>query len=247
MERARGLGLTALAPARLDTGVVEQIAALAPHLLACASYGKILPRALLGIPGMTALNVHPSLLPEYRGATPIQSALRDGRDRTGVTIFWMVPEMDAGDIALQREMPIAPDDDYGRLHDRLARLGAELLLEAASMLARGELPREPQQHAKATFTKPIRKDDVRVTEDATAREIVNLVRSASPSPGAWMLYDGKRLKILAARAEPAQTAASNDGPLIPSSDGFVRLLRVVPEGKREMSGAEFARSISARK
>jgi methionyl-tRNA formyltransferase len=242
------LGLQMLAPARLDAAFIEQIAALRPQLLACVSYGKILPRALLGVAGMTALNVHPSLLPEYRGATPIQNALRDGRDRTGVTVFWMSPEMDAGDVALQRDVTIAPDDDYGRLHDRLANVGAEMSIEAASLLERGKLPRIPQDHARATFTKPIRKDDLRIVEGASSQDIVNLVRSASPSPGAWTWYEQKRLKVLSARAEPSGASESKDeGPLIATSDGFVRLLRVVPEGRREMSGAEFARSISPRK
>jgi methionyl-tRNA formyltransferase len=247
MERGRALGLQVLAPLRLDAPFVQQIAALQAQLLATASYGKILPHSLLGIADMATLNVHPSLLPEYRGATPIQNALRDGRDRTGVTIFWMSPEMDAGDIALQRDVAIEPDDDYGRLHDRLANVGAEMSIEAVSLLERGKLPRIPQDHAKATFTRPIRKNDLRIPEGASSREIVNLVRSASPSPGAWMWYEHKRLKVLAARAEPPRASESKDGPLIASSDGFVRLLRVVPEGRREMSGAEFARSISPRK
>jgi len=245
--RALSLGLDVLTPDRLDAGFVERIAALRPALLACISYGNILPASLLGIDGMTPLNVHPSPLPEYRGASPIQAALRDGRTATGVTIIWMSAKMDAGDIALQREIAIGSDDDYGALHDRLAAVGARLLVEATGMLARGELPRERQDEARATYTRPIGKDDVRIATSSTARAIVDLVRSASPSPGAWLMHDGKRLKVLQARVEPAGAGAfAADGPGIAAADGFVRFLRVVPEGKPAMSGADFVRSTARR-
>lgn len=244
-DRARALGLTAFEPQRLDDRFIADVRALQPQLLACVSYGKILPPRLLAIEGMASLNVHPSLLPEYRGAAPIQAALRDGREETGVTIFWMAQEMDAGDIALQRRLAVAPDENYGELHDRLAALGSAMLVEAASLLADGRLPRIPQDHARATYTKPIRKDELRIRSDLPARAIVNLVRSASPSPGAWTMYGGKRLKVLDACAEPASAAISKgDAPLVEAADGFVLLLRVIPEGRREMSGAEFARSLA---
>jgi methionyl-tRNA formyltransferase len=244
--RALALGLQVLEPERLDAGFVGSIARLEPALLACVSYGKILPDSLLGIAGAAALNVHPSMLPEYRGASPIQTALREGRTVTGVTVIWMSSKMDAGDIALQREIAIGTGEDYGALHDRLARVGAALLLESADLLARGSLPRARQDESRATYTRPIGKDDLRISGSSTAREIVDLVRSASPAPGAWLVYEGKRLKVLDARAEPAGASAMTpEGPGIEAADGCVRLLRVVPEGKRAMSGAEFARSSSA--
>lgn len=196
---------------------------------------------------MTALNVHPSLLPEYRGATPMQAALRDGRARTGVTVFWMAAEMDAGDVALQRDVEILPDDDYGSLHDRLALAGAELLSEAAELVKAGSLPRTPQDRARATYTRPIRKDDLKIPEGEAAQRIVDLVRSASPSPAAWTTFGGKRLKVLRARAEPPGDLTTDEGPAIVAADGLVRLLRVVPEGRREMSGAEFVRSMPERR
>lgn len=240
--RARERGLHVLEPESLDAAFVARIAELQPRLLACVSYGKILPRALLAIPGMTALNVHPSMLPDYRGAAPIQAALRDGRTSTGVTIIWMNDRMDAGDIALQRPEHITMDDDYGSLHDRCARIGADLLAQAATLLANGALPRTPQDESRATFTRAISKEDLRIDLDAPAAAIVNLIRSASPSPGAWMLWHGKRLKVLRARVEAAESAAfTADGPSIRARDGRVRLLRVTPEGRKPMSGAEFAR------
>ncbi|HET9342962.1 MAG TPA: methionyl-tRNA formyltransferase [Candidatus Eremiobacteraceae bacterium] len=246
--RALELGLDVMTPERLDAAFAASIAALKPALLACVSYGKILPEALLSIGGSTALNVHPSLLPEYRGASPIQAALREGRTITGVTVIWMSSKMDAGDIALQSEIAIGADEDLGALHDRLATVGASLLAEAARMLDAGALPRRRQDESRATYTRPIDKDDLRIVSSSPARTIVDLVRSASPAPGAWLVYEGKRLKVLAARLEPAGSPlVSADGPGVAAADGIVRFLRVVPEGKRAMSGAEFVRSTTARR
>jgi len=240
---ALALGLTVLTPERLDAEFVASLAAMRPQLLACVSYGKILSSSLLTIPGMVALNVHPSLLPEYRGAAPIQAALRDGRTATGVTVIWMSTKMDAGDVALAQTTPIAPGEDYGALHDRLAVLGSAMLAEAAVLVASDALPRVPQDESLATYTTPLSKDDLRIDVAARATQIVDLVRSASPSPGAWTTYDGKRLKVLAARAEGLDAPdSSEDGPSIRASDGVVRLLRVVPEGKPPMTGAQFVRS-----
>ena len=240
-------GLDILTPERLDQAFINSIGELRPALLACVSYGKILPKALLSIEGMTSLNVHPSMLPELRGATPIQAALREGRASTGVTVIWMSERMDAGDIALQRPEHISEDDDYGTLHDRLAETGAGLLGQAASLVASGELPRTPQDESRASYTRPIGKDDVRISLDQPARAVVDLVRSASPVPGAWLLWGGKRLKVLRARAEgPDAPEVSADGPALRASDGVVRLLRVVLEGRKSMSGAEFARLSSSR-
>jgi methionyl-tRNA formyltransferase len=248
---AAAAGLPVFTPERLDAAFVAGVAALRPQALATVSYGKILPASLLATPSLGALNVHPSLLPAYRGAAPIQAALRDGCTRTGVTVIWMSERMDAGDIALVREVDIAPTDDFGSLHDRLADVGAEALARALARLAAGTLTRAPQDEARATFTKPIAKDDQRLRLD-DARHAVNVVRSLSPKPGAWLELGGKRVKILEARAEEIAPVAAGtivaadderDGPLIACVSGGLRLMRVVPEGKPPMSGADFARSL----
>ena len=257
---AREAGREVWTPSRLDATFIGRVASLQPELLACASYGKILPRALLDLAGMTALNVHPSLLPRYRGATPIQSALRDGCAQTGVTIFWMTQQMDAGDIALARPLAIEPADDYGTLHDKLARLGAELLVQAAGFLSEGRLTRTPQREDDATHCKPLSKEDLRLRMDAPARAVVDQVRSLSPKPAAWMLFEGRRLKVLQAEvldnpggrmttglAPGALVAIDAVGPVFATSPGAIRLLRVIPEGRAPMSGAEFAKTSTARR
>lgn len=262
---ARDAGIEVLAPARLNAGVVAQVAARTPALLAVASYGKILPHAMLAIPGAVALNLHPSMLPAYRGATPIQTALRDGREQTGVTVFWMSEGMDEGDVALAKAVPIAQQDDYGSLHDKLAAVGAELLAEAARALVQGTLPRIPQRAEEATYTKPLTKEDLRLRLDVPAQTAVNQIRSLSPKPGAWMMFDGKRLKVLKGAASdtthlptdsvvedghvrPYTTLSPGDlvawtreGGVIATHPGAIILTTVVPEGKPAMSGAEFAK------
>jgi methionyl-tRNA formyltransferase len=248
---ATDAGLPVFTPERLDDAFVAGVAALRPAALACVSYGKILPAPLLAVPSLGALNVHPRLLPAYRGATPIQAALRDGCTRTGVSVIWMSERMDAGDIALVREVDIAPADDFGSLHDRLAAVGSDLLALSLARLAIGALERTQQDEAHATFTKPISKDDQRLRLD-DARHAVDVVRSLSPKPGAWLELGGKRVKVLEARAEEIPPAApgtivatgdEHDGPLIACAAGGLRLVRVVPEGKPPMSGADFARSL----
>jgi methionyl-tRNA formyltransferase len=240
-------GLAVVTPERLDAAFIKSIASQHPGLLACVSYGKILPAPLLGIAGMTALNVHPSLLPEYRGASPIQAALREGREETGVSIVYMTDELDAGDIALAQAVPISANDDFGSLHDRLSLIAADMLARAAVLLSRGELPRSPQDASRATFTKPISKEELRIDPAAPAHAVVNLVRSASPSPGAWIVYNGTRLKVLEAEAVRSSERPAGDDLVIACGDGLVRLVRVVPDGMREMRGFEYARWLSRRR
>ena len=256
---ARRAGREVLTPVRLDAAFIERIARLQPELLASASYGKLLPAALLQLPGMTPLNVHPSLLPRYRGPTPIRSALRDGCDQTGVTVFWMTARMDAGDIAVARAVPIETSDDYGTLHDRLAVIGAELLDEAATLLSEGHLPRTPQREEDATYCKLLTKEDLQLNFAAKASSVVNHIRSLSPRPAAWMLFEGKRLKVLKAEVvdhsgplgggvAPGSLLANDPaGPVLATLPGAIRLLVVIPEGKPQMTGAEFAQRTASRR
>ena len=238
------LGLSVATPEKLDAGEIARVAALRPHVLATVSYGKILPAELLQTASLAALNVHPSLLPQYRGATPIQAALRDGRRTTGVSVIWMSPRMDAGDIALARPIAILDEDDYRTLHDRLATLGAALLLEALHELGAGRLERVPQDDGKATYTKLLTTDDRRLDFDADPRDVINLIRSLSPKPAAWTMLSGIRVKLLlgdiaasGAGVPGTVLGPDGDGLVVACRTGAVRLLRVIPEGKPSMSGA----------
>ncbi|HEY5093998.1 MAG TPA: methionyl-tRNA formyltransferase [Candidatus Eremiobacteraceae bacterium] len=250
-DAACEIGLAVETPVKLDGDFVRRVIALQADALVCASYGKILPAALVTNPAMPALNVHPSALPKYRGATPIQAALLAGDATTAVTIMWMAARMDAGDIALQAATDIEPDENYGALHDRLSEIGARALLAALDLLHRGELVRMPQDESQATYTRPISKPDLELRFTERSQELADRVRAFSPKPGAWISHEGRRLKILAACSEsrpptgpPGTLSMTADGePIVATVDGALRLTTVIPEGKRQMSGREFARGL----
>ncbi|MGD0967353.1 MAG: methionyl-tRNA formyltransferase [Candidatus Aquilonibacter sp.] len=169
-------------------------------LFALASYGKILPQAILDMPKHGALNVHPSLLPQYRGATPIQATLLNGDAFTGVSIMLMDAGMDTGDLVSQVPVLINLDDDYGTLHDRLAQKGADLLDYAIDLAKRGALEAVPQA-GTASYTRPIRKDDLAIDWSWPPRRVVNTVRAYAPSPCARATLDGESVKIVRAHVE----------------------------------------------
>jgi len=196
---ALDLSLRVYEPAKLKA-FAREIQGESFDLFALASYGRILPQALLDLPRLGALNVHPSLLPQYRGATPIQSALRNGDAETGVTIMLMDAGMDTGDIVLQERVPIEPDDTYGTLHDRLALYGGELLGEALDLAAKGTLLRRAQA-GEPTITTPISKDDLILDPSWPPERIVAAVRAFSPQPGARMDVEGETIKIVRAHVD----------------------------------------------
>jgi len=245
------LDLPIITPPRLDGDAVAQALAAKPDVLVCVAYGKILPSALLTGPRLAALNIHPSALPRYRGATPMQAALLAGDEATAISIIWMSDRMDAGDIALQTPAAIEPDDNFGTLHDRLARDSAALIINALQLLATDSLPRLAQDESQATYTKPVAKQDLELRFDRGALELSRRVRAYAPRPGAWMRFAGGRLKVLDARPDSGEVdgppgsvhRARDGGALAATADGALRLLKVVPEGKRQMSGEEFGRSL----
>jgi methionyl-tRNA formyltransferase len=244
-------GLTVLEPEKLRPAI-ETVRALGADVFVVASYGKIVPQAMLDLVPV-AFNVHPSLLPLYRGATPLQSAIRDGRAETGVTIIAMDAGMDTGDVLVQERTPIGERETYGELHDRLALQGAQLVVEALDRYANGTLTRRTQgeiarelgisdEEIAATTTRPLRKDDLAIDPDASPRCIVDLARSLAPSPAARAHVDGETVKVLDARiASPDEsdgTTTSDDGYVW----GGVVLLRVVPPNRAPMSAASWRRS-----
>jgi len=193
------LGLRVFEPAKLKP-FAEEVRGETFDLFALASYGKILPQSLLDLPRLGALNVHPSLLPKYRGATPIQSALLNGDSETGVSIMLMDAGMDTGPLVLQERVPIEETDTYGTLHDGLAFYGGELLGEALDRAERGDLHASPQQ-GNATVTKPIGKDDLNIDWSWSPEKIVHVVRAFSPQPGARAQMNGETVKVIRAHVD----------------------------------------------
>ena len=224
-------------------------------LFVLASYGKILPEALLHIPKLGAFNVHPSLLPKYRGATPIQTALLDGATQTGVTIMLMDAGMDTGDIILQERTPIADDERYGELHDRLAIFGAQALSHAIDFARSGYVPHIAQE-GEPSVTRPLRKEDLTIDWSWPAQRIVRSVRAFAPAPAARAILAGVPVKILRARVgaptiaplPPGEiVAAAGDSLIARCGDGTVDVLELVAPNRGAQSGAAFAQSIAAKR
>lgn len=247
---ARELGLRVMQPPSLKAAPVQaDLAALRPDLLAIVAYGRIIPQSVLALPPLGGINLHPSLLPAYRGASPIQAAIADGVTTTGVTIMCLVDELDAGDIILQRQVPIMPEETAGELEVRLAEEGAALLLEAVRLIARGTALHHPQDHAKATYVGKVSKADGEIPWNRPAREIVNRVRAMNPWPCAYTTWRGGTLKIWRARRDPGEDrgtpgqvlAADDSGITVAAGEGGVVLLEVQPEGGRRMPAGDFLR------
>jgi methionyl-tRNA formyltransferase len=221
------LGLTVYEPLRLREFVLGLDGSF--DLFALASYGRILPQALLDVPKLGALNVHPSLLPAYRGATPIQTALAHGDSETGVSVMLMDAGMDTGDLVLQEAAPIAEEDDYGSLHDRLAAVGARLLARAIELAGQGPLERMPQR-GQATVTKPIRKEDLTIDLSWAPALIVNHVRAYAPQPAARADLDGETVKLLRAHV---------------ADDGTLCIDELIAPNRGRMTGAAYRQSRAA--
>jgi methionyl-tRNA formyltransferase len=233
---------------------VEALRALKPDAIVVVAYGQILRRPLLAIPALGCINLHASLLPRYRGAAPVQWAIARGETVTGVTSMMMNEAMDAGDILLQQDVGIAPEDTAGTLLARLAEVGAELLLRTVDDLRAGTLVRKPQDAGQATLAPKLSKADGKLNWSLPAKQIHDRVRGFNPWPGCFCALPGglQRLKILQSRVEPGAGVParvlelSGDGPLVAAGEGAVRLLRVQPEGKKPMLGADYARGHALR-
>tara|TARA_B100000959_G_scaffold17930_1_gene17319 strand:+ start:436 stop:1344 length:909 start_codon:yes stop_codon:yes gene_type:complete len=228
---------------RSDTRFLEQ---LAPGLIVVAAYGQILPQAVLDLPPHGCLNVHGSLLPAYRGAAPIQRALLDGQTGTGVTIMQMDAGLDTGAMLSKAVTPIEPTDNAQTLHDRLAKLGAKLLLETIPGHVSGEITPKPQDESQATHAAKITRDMGRIDWSQTAMQLWNRARAFTPWPGVFTRLDGKLLKLHV--IEPVETAglepgrvlqADAEGILVGCGDGALRITRLQKEGAKRLAAAEF--------
>lgn len=241
-----GLPLAEVETVRSGKGF-ERLQASAPDVLVVVAYGELLPPAVLGLPRIAPVNLHFSLLPRLRGASPVQTALLLGLDTTGVTTIWMDEGLDTGPVLYRREEPIRPEDDAGSLGARLARIGAEVLVETVDDLARGTVSPVPQDHSQATFAPRIGSEDRRLDWSKPASALVNLVRALAPDPGAVTTFRGEPLKVLRAEAvggggEPGLVVnVEKDGFVVGTAEDGFRPLEVAPSGRKRMSAEEFVR------
>ena len=232
-----------------DPEFIDTLRTLQPDLIAVAAYGQILPQALLDIPRHGCLNVHTSLLPRYRGAAPIQWAILNGDRETGVTIMKIVPQLDAGNIITQARTPISDEDNAQTLHDRLARMGADLLVETIPGYLDGSTSSRPQSEDFVVYARKISRSDGRVDWTRSSSDIWNQVRGLVPWPGAHTHLPTQPhptlLKLWSAETAegsgPPGTIlqSDQDGLLVASGDGGLRILEVQTEGKRRMLVQDF--------
>jgi methionyl-tRNA formyltransferase len=228
---------------------VQQLAAWKPDLIVVAAFGQILPGPVLDLPSNGCLNVHASLLPHYRGAAPIPAALLDGQPVTGVTIMRMDEGLDTGPIMAAAELAITPDDTTGSLTEKLAALGAQLLIEAIPGWLSGNLAARPQDDDQATYCRPLAKTDGQLDWTQPADYLDRQVRACMPWPGAYTSWKGQRLKVLRARAHPREAETGQVGQVVAvgkgfgvvSGQGMLELQEVQLAGKRRTAASEFAR------
>ena len=222
-QAAQRLGYEIIQPEKVRTDAfVETVSGYRPDFQVVVAYGHILTRRILDIPERGSINVHASLLPKYRGAAPIHWAVINGESETGITTMFMDEGMDTGDILLSAREPIRSEDDTGSLHDRLAELGAGLLIETLEGLADGTVRPAPQDHAKATYAPMFKKDAGIIPWEKTAGQVVDWIRGMTPWPGAVTYLDDQRLKIFKATTAAAPTTAP-PGTVV---EGFSEELRV---------------------
>jgi methionyl-tRNA formyltransferase len=237
-------------PARIkDRQAIEEIRALQPDAIVVMAYGQILPREVLEIPRIACLNLHASLLPRWRGAAPVQAAIAAGDPETGITVMYMAEGLDTGDILLQRGIDILPTDTGGSLHDRLAQIAPEALLEALQMLANGNAPRIPQDNALAIYAPKLTRDDGKIDWSEPAEIIERKIRAFNPWPGAFTeiaSLGARKVKVFSAAivdlgGKPGEFLRSDKELVIAAGKNALSLGEVQPEGKRRMSAGEFLR------
>jgi methionyl-tRNA formyltransferase len=245
-----GTKISILQPARIkDRQATEDIRALQPDMIVVVAYGQILPREVIEIPRVACLNLHASLLPRWRGAAPIQAAIAAGDPETGITVMYMAEGLDTGDILLQRGIDILPTDTGGLLHDRLAQIAPDALLDALQMLVKGNAPRIPQNNSLATHAPKLTRDNGEIDWTEPAEIIERKIRALNPWPGAFTeiaSHGVRKLKIFSAAiadlgGKPGEVLRRENELVIAAGKGALSLGEVQLEGKRRMDAAEFVR------
>jgi methionyl-tRNA formyltransferase len=247
-EAALALGLEVLQPVSLgEPGLAERLAAHQPDLFAVVAF-SILPRPLLELPRLGSVNLHPSLLPAYRGAAPIVWAVIKGERETGLSTFLLNPRVDAGELLLQEKVAIGPEETAGELEARLGPLGAELLLRTVDGLEQGSIAPQPQDRSRVSRAPKLQKEDGRLDWSQSTEALRNRIRGTNPVPGAFTQWRGGLLKVHrsrpgAQRGEPGTVllADPRQGLAVATGDGALLLTEVQPAGKPPMEGSAFVR------
>ena len=240
-------GLRILQPQRIrQAEIMDQIFAMRPDVIVVASFGQILPQTLLDLPSGGCLNLHPSLLPRYRGPSPIVGAVLKGETATGTTLMLMAARMDAGPVLRREELTILPNETAGELETRLAALSADVLLQHISPWLLGAIDPMPQDEALATYTRRLTKEDGRIEWSRPADRLAREVRAYNPWPVAFTFWQGRQLRILRAVpapgvGDPGQIIGAEDGRLkVGTGEGVLELIEVQLAGGRVMQASELA-------
>lgn len=243
-------GIPVYQPERIrEKEAMEEIIALQADLIVTAAFGQILPKELLEAPKYGCVNVHASLLPELRGGAPMHYAILQGKEKTGITIMFMVEKLDAGDMLVHVEVPITETDTVGTLHDKLSVAGAQLLSESLPKLLKGELNPVPQEEEKATFAYTIKREQEKINWDKPGHDIYNHVRGLNPWPVAYTTYQGEVMKIwwvekmMEKQVSPGRIIeVTEDGLIVGTGDGTaIKIIELQPAGKKRMKASDFLR------
>lgn len=240
--------LKILQPEKLgDEGFVEQLKSIQPEVFVVVAF-RILPPDVFTIPTRGAFNLHASLLPKYRGAAPINWALIHGEKETGVTTFFLKQSVDTGQIIMQARVPIGENDTAGDLHDRLADVGAEIVLHTVRMIELGKAAPKPQEDALASPAPKIFKADCRIDWNKNSKEIHNFIRGLSPKPCAFTTHETMVLKLYKSKlcgdvrpGDPGEILQADDRLIVATHDGAIEILELQQEGKRKLPSTEFLR------
>ncbi len=237
-----------------DEEFIDAITMMAPDISVVVAYGHILPRRVIDLPKLGTLNIHASLLPQLRGAAPIQAAIKQGFSETGVTIMRMVPALDAGPIILPAATPILEDETYGELQNRLSELGALTLLESLALIELGAANELPQDDSRATYAPKVTRADALVDWNQAAGDVARTIRAYDPKPGAFTTINGVDVKLFGPRVvsldgvlqhqvipEPGDVISVIDGMVVMCADSAVRIQDVQPSGRGRMRSAEWGR------
>lgn len=251
---AEKMGIPVFQPQNLKEEIFgETLRALSPDVIIVAAYGKLLPKYVLDFPKHGCINIHASLLPEYRGAAPIARAIMDGKKELGITIMYMEEGLDTGDMIMSSSLTFENKENKGEIEEKLSELGADMIVETLGKLCRGEkLETKKQDDEKSNYAAKIEKSDCEIDFSRSAMEIENLVRALSPAPYAFTTLNGKNIKIAKVHAENdgshedygtvTEMNAKGDGKIkVAAKDGSVFIDRLIPEGKKEMSAGDFVR------